>query len=75
LLLGLVKLVYLDESTEVLSKARFARVAIEIDLHQPLVPGLMSLWPDPTWCRFGKFLNMNTFISFVSDVIVLVIES
>jgi len=33
------RLVKLDQATELLSKGRYARVAVEIDLATPLVPG------------------------------------
>ena len=68
------KLVRFDQSLELLSKGSFARVAIELDLSKPLLPGTVIQLDGLFVSRFGNPSCMKIFIFFVVVVPVLVID-
>ena len=52
----------LDESTELLSKGRFARVAVKVDLSNPLLPGIEITVEDSVLSSFWQPLSLKVSI-------------
>jgi len=55
-------LMRLDESTELLSKGRFARVAVKVDLSNPLLPGIEITVEDSVLSSFWQPLSLKVSI-------------
>ena len=57
-------MVKLDQVTELLSKRRFARVAVEVHLSHPLVPTLISMSKVRESLIYGTFFKYEHIHSF-----------
>ena len=55
-------LMHLDESTELLSKGRFARVVVEVDLSNPFLPGTEITIEDSVLSSFWQPLSLKVSI-------------